>query len=133
MSFVEKKIYHVNDANVPVNPADQYEIYDINHFFYEKTLDKKNNEVFTLKPDFVVGFRNIAIDIVVKGLKVKIPMSLGLDMPDRNVLKRIEKMSPNIQLVIWENSAESFGYCVFIGLDNGFSVWSNMSSAKIFI
>jgi ribonuclease HI len=133
MSSIEANLYKTTDTKRTDLPTDQYELYDINHFFYEKSLDKKNKEVFTLKPDFVVGFRNIAIDIAVKGKKIKIPMSLGLDMPDRNVLKRIEKMSPNIQLVVWENTAESFGYCVFIGLDNAFSVWSNMSSAKIFI
>ena len=110
----------------------KYKSFDITEQFYKSEIDKKQNESLILREEFVVGYKEHILDISLNEKKVRIPLILGLDMPDRNVLKRIEKKHPKVELILIESGKESFGYCVYIQDDDGYGIWDNRSASRIF-
>ncbi len=119
-------------SDVKMNKPDIIKI-DITNEFYTTEVDKKDKIKTILKPEFGVGYKNITLVENIKDKYVKIPLVLGIDLPNRNVLKNIETDDPKIYLTLWQISEESFGYCIYIETKDSSSVWSNMSSAKLFI
>lgn len=101
---------------------------DVTHLFYEK--DDKG--ALRLKPEFIVGFSSLPISAsygtagAVK--EDKIDLCLGVDMPDRNALKKLEKLQPKITVVTWMESDKAFRYATIVecGADSG--IWAGMHS-----
>jgi hypothetical protein len=54
------------------------------------------------------------------------PLSLflGIDLPDRNTLKKLEKMNPKIQLLSWKESPLAFRYVAYVTCDSGKGIWA---------
>lgn len=107
---------------------------DITDEFYE--TDSKGN--LALKKSFIVGFKKLSIDITrtstdnVLTMDFKVPIILGLDMPSRNHIKRLEADNPSVHLVTWATSDYCFRYCIYIKCAKGSGVWSNYFSDRIF-
>jgi ribonuclease HI len=115
-------------------------IEDITNIFYENnTKVVKNKETITtnLKTEYGNGFKKTFIDLIVENGKdiksMSIPILLGLDLPDRNSLKRIETLNPKIFLLSWKKSETSYSYCVVVETNDATSVWSNASSTQVFL
>ena len=104
---------------------------DISDTFYE-TEEKKNKISVVLKKDIVMGMKNIHVDIDIQDKKIKVPLMLSIDIPNRNKLKKLEKYNPKIKLIIWSITPVSFRYCTLIDTDLGTGVWSNYYADRIF-
>ena len=106
---------------------------DLTSILYETEvkIDKKKNATTTLRlrPEFNVGYAALK-DVETKYLNedgsigtTPVTLSLGIDILDRNSLKRLEEMNPRVTLITWMESPYAFRYATVIeaGLDKG--IW----------
>ena len=87
------------------------------HLYESSVIVKKNKEITVskLKASIQPGVASIEVDANYQdsnGIPVVLPtiLSFGIDLADRNGLKRIEEMSPKVTLLTWEESAGVFRY-----------------------
>lgn len=102
----------------------------------EKVVKKDVVVKSVLKPEFVVGFRDMSIDIEESyegsACKLKIPLILGTDLLPRNNLKKLEELNPRVYLITWRESKNSLRYATVIECDSGIGIWSNFFADKVF-
>ncbi len=104
------------------NPVTAIIATDITHELY----DISNKKEYKLLPRFVAGFT----DLELTGIKyssvgdistettVGLTLTMGIDLPERNALKRIEKLVPTVQLLTWHESDLTLRYVTHIVLRN---------------
>lgn len=124
--------------NQPDN-ASSMNAHDVTDVFYnreEKIVKKTPVTHSILKPEFIVGFQDMSIDIQepYEGAVVtlKVPLILGTDLLPRNNLKRLEDQNPTVHLITWRESKNSIRYATIIRCDSGIGIWSNFFADKIF-
>lgn len=117
----------------------QLKAHDITSVFYdreEKVVKKDVVVKSVLKPEFVVGFRDMSIDIEESyegsACTLKIPLILGTDLLPRNNLKKLEELNPRVYLITWRESKNSVRYATVIECDSGIGIWSNFFADKVF-
>lgn len=114
---------------------------NITDLLYNKEEVTKKNNVETklhLKPEFNVGFSTLKLKVNVtpKGqetLLLPITLTLNIDIPDRNTLKRLEDPTTNVYVITWSNSPESFHYATIIEYKEDKSIWCGYYSNLVFI
>ncbi len=111
---------------------------DITNIFYEKqVVSKNNNEIVAnkLKSTIHNGIQSMVekINIPKYGKTISVPLLFGMDILDRNGLKRIENENPRINLLTWYESENCISYCVVIETDTGVGIWSNYYADHIFV
>lgn len=57
------------------------------------------------------------------GIDTKIRLTVGMDLADRNTLKKLEKHNPQINLVIWRESDNALRYACVVKCDEGQSIY----------
>lgn len=77
----------------------------------------------------------IDIDITCKDVvyKTNIKIVFGLDIINRNNLKKLEDFNPEVYLVTWLDSDKSAKYATVIKTDLGNGLWNNVHSCKVFL
>lgn len=114
-------------------------IHDITNVFYQPVRKKNNMTEGELELDsrFSVGFSSLELPLTVDydntSLKLKVALALGLDLPNRNSLKRIEKSNPLVNLLTWQEGTRCFRYASIVEIDDAIGVWSNYYGNQIFI
>lgn len=107
-------------------------ITDITELFYdtEEKTDKKGviSKITTLKKDLAVGQAAVRVDmnyVTAKAvtLKTLVILSLGLDMPTRNSMKRLEDNHPIVHLISWRSGPETVRYATVILADKDKGIW----------
>lgn len=108
---------------------------DITDYFYSIELDKKNKEKVAFNKNLGVGNNKIELTIALPKISksVVIPILLGIDMPERNILKKLESYSPKISLLIRHTSNQSFEYFFLIETNDSISIWHNKASSRIIL
>lgn len=121
------------DGNIHMNA------HDVTSVFYdkeEKEVKKELQVKYILKPEFVVGYRDMSIDIEEpfegSACKIKVPLILGTDLLPRNNLKKLEDQKPTVYLVTWRETRNSIRYATVIECETGIGIWSNFFADKIF-
>lgn len=108
--------------------------FDITNLFFKKVEDKKGVIKFELLPEFVVGYKNMVIDVDLKtddGTRlVKVPYALGYDCLPRNHLKHLEKEEPYIELLVWTEGS-IMRYVTTINCLSGVGIWSHHFANQI--
>jgi len=110
---------------------------DLTPLIYESLIEttKKGEEktINKIKPEFVVGTSDL--DAVVNYRhpdgslrQTKIQLLLGLDLLDRNALKRIEELEPEVCLVTWPEEPEAFRYATIIKVKGAIGIWAGVYS-----
>lgn len=103
---------------------------DVTNVFYE--TDEKGN--LKLKPEFVVGFSTLPVEVTYnKDKKDKIDIVLGVDLPERNYLKRLEKMNPKVYVVTWMESDRMYRYATIIKTDDDIGCYCGFYSNMRFV
>jgi hypothetical protein len=121
--FLESLLYNYSKHNN--NSSSYYSlVMDITNYLYN---GKK------LKKEIAVGYKKYPIEIDYKGNKLTIPLHLGLDLPCRNNLKRLESLKPKIELLIWETSNQALRYACIIHSEGNKGVWMNAYANTIYI
>lgn len=113
--------------------------HDITEVFYskEERISKKDPVTkYALKPEYVVGYRDMTLSIVERyegaECDMKVPIVLGMDILPRNNLKKLEELNPSVYLITWRESRNSLRYATIIECDDGIGIWSNFFADKIY-
>jgi len=106
---------------------------DITDILYEagkkdELVLKKDVGSSILKLDVLCNYRT---DSEVKEKKVS--LTLGIDLPDRNSLKRIEKMKPKVSLITWKQSDKTFRYACTIQAGQDSGIWAGYYSNLVLL
>lgn len=128
------------------NPYPINEI-NITDYFYETDLvipvSKKKKKLdlppipkTTLKEDIKVGYSQLTIELELYDTKFAFPLLLGMDLPDRNALKRIEDLNPVISLLVSpikvDGQVEMANYNIVILTDDAFGIWSYCPANRVY-
>lgn len=116
-------------------------ITDLTEVLYERSIKKvkkESVEILTLKPEYNVGFAALTVpanygfkntDVQ----KVDVTLTLGVDAPDRNALKRLETYKPRVSLITWMESVAAFRYAVVIETDEDIGIWCGVYANTRFV
>ena len=112
---------------------------DMTSIFYSKeTVEKKGKVTTTIKfkPEFNVGFcalpYNVELDVDGVNKKIPITLTLGIDIADRNSLKRLESLEPKISLILWKEAEGAYRYATVIEAQGSYGIWAGIYSNMIF-
>jgi ribonuclease HI len=131
VSLLAEKLYQFLDGNKLLIET------DITPILYETTVktDKKG-EVSTsmkLKTEYNVGFAAMDVEANYTNptgeiVTAPITLTLGIDLLDRNHLKRLEELNPKVSLITWLEAPNVFRYATVIvaGQDRG--IWAGFYS-----
>lgn len=121
-------------------PASNLVLHDVTSEFFNLVTKKVKGQEVTVKelrPEFVVGYTNhilqITEEIDGKEQSLKVPMALGMDLPNRNYLKRLEGDDPTITLVTYRDSDQSLRYAFVVECKSGVGIFSNYHCDRIFL
>lgn len=113
---------------------------DITPILYETTLKTKKvkgggeeTEVIqTLKSEYNVGFASLSTEAlygVANDTKsAKVTLTLGIDLLDRNALKRLEGLKPQVKILSWLESPTSFRYATVVEAGEDKGIWAGVYS-----
>lgn len=125
LTSLEEKLdwYLANDPRLAVT--------DITSILYEtasKTSKKGDVTTFNkLKDEYIVGFAALKVAAnypSADGVKsADITLNLGIDMLDRNALKRLEDTTPKVVLISWMDSPTVFRYATVVESNGDIGIW----------
>lgn len=111
---------------------------DLTPILYEtlvKTGKKETTTQTVLKDTYTVGFAALEVtanykpDLATGELRQEfLKLTLGIDMLDRNGLRRLEKSNPKVSLITWMESELGFRHATVIECDDGVGIWAGMYS-----
>lgn len=82
---------------------------------------------YTLKKEFNVGIPSFDVMIpnpFYPDLEFKLTVTVGLDILERNSLKRLEEMQPDVNLIIWKEGDQSFRFATVIQGQGCEGIWA---------
>jgi ribonuclease HI len=111
---------------------------DLTAILYETStkVAKKGAEpttVMKLKPEYNVGYAALAVDANYRApdgtiKAVPVTLTLGIDLLDRNALKRLEDSNPTVTLISWLEAPNVFRYATVIEAGNDKGIWAGVYS-----
>jgi ribonuclease HI len=110
---------------------------DITSLIYESFVEtnKKGDEkrVTRLRPEFVVGTAKMSAQVNYRhpGGTVQtttIDLLLGLDLLDRNALRRLEDLEPEVRLVTWSEEPDAFRFATIIKVKGAVGIFAGTYS-----
>lgn len=114
-------------------------IYDKSMALLRKVFQNPS-QPYSLKPEYIVGFMKKTVDITIwrdetQNIKQTIPITLylGLDLPIRNHLKKLEPLVPKIELITWKESDSVVRHCTVVNTCDGVGIWSNFFADRIIL
>lgn len=110
---------------------EKYTTTDLTDLFYDRET-KKSVEQRVLKPTFKVGMSTFKVmadyhlsgDHTVTLHQTELILRLGVDLPDRNTLKRMEALNPIVTLVTYTEDNTQLRYVVKIETEQACGVWA---------
>lgn len=97
---------------------------DITSLIY-KVGDKQDYTLLSTFTSLTTGFEVQAKYVQDDASKLTtISPTLGLDLPDRNTLKKLEKYKPRVTLVTWQESPNAVRYATIISAMDGVGIWA---------
>jgi len=136
-AFLEEMLIGFKERDVDLHwlvGAMKITVHDITDKFFNITTDKKGKIKHELLPDFIVGFKNLSLDIEIehreKMIPVRVPYMLGFDCLPRNNLKYLEDAIPMIYLLTWIDGG-IMKYSTIIQSNFGVGIWSNYFANQI--
>lgn len=118
---------------------------DLGSILYETTIKaakkpkdgqpREETTEFTLKSEYNTGFAKLPVEAKyvsadgIEGFKTApLILVLGMDLPDRNALKRLESHNPKVSLITWMETPEIFRYATVIETQNDIGIWAGYYS-----
>lgn len=113
------RLYEANDPSITTTEL-THKLYDTK----EKPGGKKGDTfvAMELRPEYGVGFAamTVSANYRVNGgagdgtASIPVTLTLGIDLLNRNSLKRLEKSGPRVTLITWPESGRSFRYATVV-------------------
>lgn len=108
---------------------------DLTAILYEKSqkvVKKETIEITTLNPKYNVGFAKLEIDAnyqIDAGVgSAPVILTLGIDLLDRNALKRLESSDPKVSLISWLEAPHIFRYATVVEAGGDVGIWAGVYS-----
>jgi ribonuclease HI len=109
---------------------------DLTSILYETTVkvDKKgvSTTIMKLKPEYNVGFARLEVDANYQAgdevASASVILTLGIDMLDRNSLRRLEGSNPKVTLISWNEAPNVFRYATVVEAGNDKGIWAGVYS-----
>lgn len=112
---------------------------DITEVIYDLVPSKDGKKTkFKLKDEFGVGFTHFNTNVSYQGTEdtetANVRLTLGLDIPERNSLKRLEAMEPKVHVITWLDEphqpgmVKSFRIATVIEADGNIGIWAGVYS-----
>lgn len=100
----------------------------------KKGEEPQKKTVCSLKPEFTVGYAKHKTHAAWKERdgeikECELTLRLGIDLPDRNTLRRLEEFNPKVYLVSNTLGPGSFMYAVVIEAGEDIGIWSGIHSS----
>jgi ribonuclease HI len=126
------------DGSTELHATDLTELfYDITQVLPKKV--KKDDpapvpeQKFTLKSEFTVGTSSQRAKVrhpFQKGEDdlLEVTLTMGIDILDRNSLKRLEDLKPRVYVISWAESEQVFRYATVIQAGNSKGIWAGVYS-----
>lgn len=104
-------------------------------FYLKETVQsrKKATTKLSLHQAIKVGTAYVDVSVKHKDHQVKIRLNLGIDMPDRNCLKKLEGLKPKITLLSWCESETAVRYAVAVECTGAISIWCGYYSNLVIL
>ena len=118
--------------NAYMENKDGYVITDITDQIYttEVVRGKKGSPdktKYQLRPEFIVGLASITVPVKCPFMGTvtdnQLILTLGLDLPDRNNLKKIEALMPKVSVISWAVSEYSYKFATVIDAGEDIGIW----------
>lgn len=117
-------------------------IKDITETFYDISVEntrKKLGEapevktVYTLKPNIAVGYGTHVVEADYRTKEgeigsAELRLTMGIDLLDRNNLRKLESNEPKVRLVTWKAGEHSFQYAVVIEAGVDIGIWASVNA-----
>ena len=110
---------------------------DLTPLLYNVTIKENKKEgtssiIMKLKPEYNVGFAALKVDANYKvdnGIaSTPLTLTLGIDMLDRNALKRLEDMNPKVVLITWLEAPGVFRYATVVQANKDVGIYAGCYS-----
>lgn len=110
---------------------------DLTSLIYESLVEtsKKGGEkrITKLRPEFVVGTSKMEATVNYRhpdgtARQVAIHLLLGLDLLDRNALRRLEELEPTVTVVTWHEEPQAFRFATIIKVKDAIGIWAGTYS-----
>lgn len=109
---------------------------DITALFYEDEIKKSNKKGeepkivgkkirsdFTSAIGSIKALTTLASQTPGEGLQLDFELIVNIDIPNRNVFKKIEKLDPKVTLLVWKDGNKAYRYATVIECKGGKSIW----------
>ena len=103
-----------------------FTFHDVTGYLYRTDSHKLHSDI-TTQTDL------LHIEIDIQGKKIRPPVVVGYDLPDRNTLKKIEGKETRVYLVSYQVSESHIRYHCLIETKDAVGVWANFFADSIFI
>lgn len=144
LTYLKEKlnIFKLEETNPGINNTNllNFKSQDITDIFYEKEIKIKKKVEETslkLKAKYNVGFSSLQVKTNVikdgKQQEISLTLTLGIDLPERNGLKRLEELNPSFHLITWNEGPNSIRYAVIAKSENNYGIWAGVYSNLVFI
>ncbi len=117
--------------------SDEVTVTDLTPILYETvvSVDKKDNATTStkLKAEYNVGYATLKVDAAYKTDTAELAvapvvLTLGIDLLDRNALKRLEDRHPKVSLITWKEAPDAFRYATVVQAGNDTGIWTGAYS-----
>lgn len=129
-----------NDGTLDTVLGFDAKLYDITEVLFDKVEKKSGKSIvesYVLKKDIGTGSVDvpmaIEVDVDEGTKKIGLAYKLGLDILNRNSLKRLEKSLNKITLITWKESLHTLRFATIIETDNDIGIWSNYYADRLFV
>jgi ribonuclease HI len=132
MRTVDELTQLINKLNQFISKHEMLIETDLTPIIYETTVKVNKKGEFTtefkLKPEFNVGFAALPIKANFKSgsdtKSTSVTLTMGIDLLDRNSLKRLEEKDPKVSLITWLEAPNVFRYATVIKAGNDIGIWA---------
>ena len=121
------------------NKTEGYVLNDITDKIYDKVVsEKKGKETVTYSIKKHMA-ETAEFPLPVKAttdngdVELEIKLTLGLDMPNRNTLKKLEGPHTKVIVITWSEAPDSFKYATIIESEGNYGIWAAFYSNTIFV
>ena len=76
---------------------------------------------------------NVKVEVDTHHTKVAINLTLGIDIPERNALKRLEATNPVVKIIVWNESPTAIRYATVVHNVDDYGIWVGRHSNLIMV
>lgn len=121
----------ISDKAICVPIGHTFLHHEITDLFYETEV-KKNKSVKKLRSTINSALKRIEIEAPyhtgAKSGQFKLPITIGMDIANRNTLSALAPFNPRVYLITWRESDTAFRYATIIKTDDDIGIWAGIYS-----